>query len=130
KNGRAGTGSRQKGGSMPIPSSTLGWGEALAWFGVIVTASFLVSWVLTDVFRVGRTWYVGLLSVMTGGLTYGYLASSGTDVLGFVRTHWAWGLLGAVLSGGITALASRRIRGTPAARPRRALVRAGQLLWE
>ncbi len=42
---------------MPIPSSTFGWGEALAWFGVIVIASFLVTWVLTDVFRVGRSWY-------------------------------------------------------------------------
>src|ERR1041385_3404176 len=120
----------RRGGSMPIPSSTFGWGEALAWFGVIVIASFLVTWVLTDVLRVGRTWYVGLLSMMTGGLTYGYLASSGTDMLGFVRTHWVWGVLGAVLSGGITALGSRRMRGAPAAKPGRALERAGQFLWE
>ncbi len=25
---------------MPIPESTFGWGQALAWFGVIVIASF------------------------------------------------------------------------------------------
>jgi hypothetical protein len=115
---------------MPMPESTMAWGGALAWFGVIVIASFLVTWVLTDLFTVGRTWYVGLLAVMTGGVTYGYLAWSGTDGLGFVRTHWAWGLLGAVLSGGITALGSRRMRGAPAEGPRHGLSRTGQVLWE
>jgi hypothetical protein len=115
---------------MPIPEYTFGWGEALAWFGVIAIASFLVTWLLTDLFKVGRTWYIGLLAVMTGGLTYGYLAWSGTDALGFVRTHWAWGLLGAVLSGGITALGSRRMRGAPTEGPRHGLSRAGQVLWE
>jgi hypothetical protein len=115
---------------MPTPESTLGWGEALAWFGVVAIASFLVSWVMTDLFKVGRTWYVGLLAVMTGGLTYGYLAWSGTDALTFVRTHWAWGLLGALLSGGVTALGSRRMRGAPIEAPRHGLSRAGQVLWE
>lgn len=115
---------------MPIPESTLGWGESLAWFGVIVIASFLVTWVLTDRFEVGRTLYVGVLAVMTGSLTYGYLLWSGTDALGFLRSHWTWGLVGAVLSGGITAVGSRRMRGAPAEVPRRGLSRAVQVLWE
>jgi len=113
-----------------MPESNMAWGGALAWFGVIVIDSFLVTWVLTDVFKVGRTWYIGLLAVMTGGLTYGYLAWSGTDALGFVRIHWAWGLLGAVLSGGIIALGARRMRGAPAAGRLHGRTRARQLLWE
>jgi hypothetical protein len=115
---------------MPTPESTMTWGGALAWFGVIAVASFLITWVLTDLLRVGRTWYVGLLALMTGGLTYGYLAWSGTDAVEFLRTHWVWGLVGAVLSGGITAVGARRMRGTPAAGSLHGLGRAGQVFWE
>jgi hypothetical protein len=86
----------------------------------------------TDLEQIGGhpALYVGVLAVLTGGLTYGYLVWSGIDALEFVRIHWAWGLLGAVLSGGITAVGSRRMRGAPAEGPRRALSRAGQVLWE
>ena len=115
---------------MPTPDSTMAWGGALAWLGVILIASFLITWVLTDLFRVGRTVYIGLLALMTGALTYGYLTWSGTDVWGFVRAHWAWGLLGAFLSGGITAVAARRMRDAPAAAPVHGIGRALGVAWE
>lgn len=56
---------------------------------------------LTDLLKVRRTAYVGLLALLTGGLTYGYLAWSQTDVVGFLRYHWAWGLLAAALTIGL-----------------------------
>ena len=78
---------------MPAPASSMPWEGALAWFAVIALASFLVTFVFTDLFHVGRTWYVGLLALVTGALTWGYLAWSGTDVMGY-RMGWTSGAAG------------------------------------
>ena len=42
--------------------------DALAWLALIAVAGFLVSWVLTDLFHVGRALYVGVLAVVAAGL--------------------------------------------------------------
>lgn len=78
---------------MPPPEASMSWVGALAWFGAIAMTSFLVSWVITDVLHIGRTWYVAALTAITAGLMFGYLAWSGTDPVIFLRTHWGWGIL-------------------------------------
>jgi hypothetical protein len=113
----------------------MAWGGALIWFGVIAISAFLIAWVVTDLLKFGRTLYVGLLAVLTGGLTYGYLAWSGTDAVGFLRDHWAWGLLGAALTAGMNLelirLMLRRGRlHAPQGMSLHGPSRGAQVLWE
>lgn len=119
---------------MPT-SGSIAWGGAVAWFGAIALCSFLITWVMTDLLKVGRTVYIGLLALLTGGLTYGYLAWSNTNPTSFLFDHWAWGLLGAVVTAGINVALIRRLgrRGQrPASHGVRlhGLARAEQILWE
>ena len=81
---------------------------ALVWFGGVALAAFLVSWILTDLLEVRRTLYVGALALVTGGLTAGYLLWSGQGS-SFWTDNWAWGVLGALVTGGFLAMAVRRL---------------------
>jgi hypothetical protein len=120
---------------MPSPGIPIAWGGALAWFGAIAICSFLITWVVTDLLKVGRSVYVGLLALLTGGLTYGYLTWSKTDAVGFLLNHWAWGLLGAALTAGINLAVIRLMirRGrlhTPPGVRLQGRSRDAQVLWE
>jgi len=118
---------------MPLPESSVSWWMVFSAIGVIAAIAFLVPWFLTDVLRVPRAAYLSALMLMTGGLTFGYLAWSGTDGMAFVSRYWPWGVLGALVSGAITARAIRAAAGrrglpVPVGRSRSRL--AGALLWE
>lgn len=120
---------------MPSPASSMSWGGAVAWFAVIAVCSFLVTWVVTDLLKIKRGPYIGVLAVATGGLTYGYLAWSGTDAVGFIRDHWVWGLAGAAVTAGLNLQLIRLMvrRGTlhaPLGTRRHGMGRAVQVLWE
>lgn len=120
---------------MPSPASSTSWGGAVAWFTVIAVCSFLVTWVVTDLLKIKRCTYIGVLAVVTGVLTYGYLAWSGTDAAGFIRDHWPWGLAGAAITAGLNLQLVRLMvrRGELHARHgtrRRAVDRVVQVLWE
>jgi hypothetical protein len=120
---------------MPSPSDAMNWTGAVAWFGVIALCAFLVTWVVTDLLRIRRTPYIGVLAAVTGSLTYGYLAWSGTDAVGFVRNHWVWGLVGAVVTFGFNLGLIRLMvrRGTlhaPSGSRLHGWKRAFQVLWE
>ena len=82
--------------------------ETLVWLGEIAIASFLVSWVLTDVFDVRRAPYVGALAIVAAALTAGYLSWSDQGV-SFWTHNWAWGLVGAVVTGALLARGVSRI---------------------
>ena len=70
--------------------------------------AFLVSWVLTEILRVGRARYVGALAALTGGLTAGYVAWTGAGARFWVE-RWAWGVLGAAVAGVLLARVASRI---------------------
>jgi hypothetical protein len=94
-----------------------------------------VTWVVTDLLKINRGPYIGVLAVVTGGLTYGYLAWSGTDAAGFIRNHWVWGLAGAAVIAGLNLQIVRLMvrRGELHAPHRTRLhgaARAVQVLWE
>ena len=113
----------------------MSWGSAVAWFAVIAACSFLVTWVVTDLLKIKRGTHIGVLAVVTGGLTYGYLAWSGTDAVGFIRDHWVWGLAGAAVTAGLNLQIIRLMvrRGELHAPHRMRLHGAGravQVLWE
>jgi hypothetical protein len=92
---------------MPTAAASISWLGALGWLAAIAVASFLVAWVLTSLLGVRRTPYVLVLALLTGGLTWGYLAWSDTGLASFITNRWGWGLVGAVVSGAILATLSR-----------------------
>jgi hypothetical protein len=92
---------------MPTAAASISWLGALGWLSAIAAASFLVAWVLTTRLGLRRTPYIAVLALLTGGLTWGYLAWSGTDLGGIVTNRWAWGLVGATVAGALLAVLSR-----------------------
>ena len=118
---------------MPVPDSSISWWMTLSALGVIALVSFLVTWGLTDLVRLPRAAYLAALMIVTGALTWGYLVWSGTDAWAFISHNWAWGLLGAVLSGGIGAAAITRAAnrgGLPKPAGRSMMRMSGAILWE
>jgi hypothetical protein len=92
---------------MPTADAAISWLGALGWLTGIAGASFLVTRGLTTRLGLRRTPYILPLALLTGGLTWGYLAWSGTSLTSFATNHWGWGLLGAAVAGAILARLSR-----------------------
>lgn len=80
----------------------------LLWFVVVATVAFLVSWFVTERMRVGRTLYVGVLALVTGAVTAGYLYWSGIGI-DFWTNNWAWGIVGAAVAAILLALLLSRM---------------------
>jgi hypothetical protein len=112
---------------MPTAATSITWLGALGWLLVIAAAGFLVTWVLTTLLGMRRTPYIAALALLTGGLTFGYLSWSDTNLGSFASNHWGWGLLGAAVTGAILAALSRRQPGGP--RPQGWRL-AATLAWE
>jgi hypothetical protein len=92
---------------MPTTAASISWLGALGWLSAIAAAGFLVAWVLTSRLGVRRTPYIAALALLTGSLTFGYLAWSDTSLTSFATNRWGWGLVGAVMAGAILARLSR-----------------------
>jgi hypothetical protein len=112
---------------MPTADTSLSWPSALGWLAAIAAAGFLVTWVLTSRLGMRRTPNIAALALLTGGLTFGYLAWSNTSLTSFATNHWGWGLLGAALTGAVLARLSRHQPGGP--RPQGWRL-AATLAWE
>ena len=112
---------------MPTAATSISWLGALGWLTAIAAASFLAAWILTSLLGVRRTPYILALALLTGGLTWGYLAWSDTSLASFATTRWGWGLVGAALAGAILARLSRHQPRGP--RPQRWRL-AATLAWE
>jgi hypothetical protein len=111
------------------------WWSQLIWLLAIALASFLVTWIFTDLFHLTQAAYIGVLAVVTGALLYGYLSWSNTDWGAFLSHQWLWGLVVAIVVGPllIVSLArGRRLQAqmfAPAPKPQ-GLRLVGALLWE
>ena len=101
---------------MPTAATAITWLGALGWLTAIAAASFLAAWILTSRLGVRRTPYILVLALVTGALTWGYLAWSDTSLASFATTHWGWGLVGAAVTGALLAGLSRHQPSGP--RPR------------
>jgi hypothetical protein len=112
---------------MPTTAASISWLGALGWLSAIGAAGFLVAWGLTSRLGVRRTPYIAALALLTGGLTWGYLAWSETGLASFATNRWGWGLVGAVVAGVLLARLSRHQPRGPRSQGRR-LVAA--LAWE
>jgi hypothetical protein len=98
---------------MPTAATSISWLGALGWLTAIAAASFLVTWVLTSRLGVRRTPYIAALALLTGGLTWGYLAWSDTSLTSFATNRWGWGLAAAVVASALLARLSRHQPGGP-----------------
>lgn len=112
---------------MPTAATSISWLGALGWLAATAAASFLVAWILTNRLEVRRTPYIAALALLTGGLTWGYLAWSDTSPASFATNRWGWGLAGAAVAGAILAGLSRHQPRGP--RPQGWLLSA-TLAWE
>ena len=111
----------------------MSWWATFGALGILTVVAFLVPWILTDVLHVPRWMYLAALMLATAALTFGYLAWSGTDVVTFLTHNWAWGIVGAVLSGGMVAVAIAKAanrRGLPHPAGRSVWHMSGLLVWE
>jgi len=112
---------------MPVADPTFSWQEAVGAFAVIAVSAFLVTWVVTDVARVRRAPYIGVLAGVTAVLAVGYLATSGTAASDLLTSRWIWGILAGVVVAGIFAPGVRRLPHGPRPAPDE---RVPLLLWE
>jgi hypothetical protein len=87
---------------------TLEGATGLVWLGVLLVVGFLVTWLATDIGRVKRTPFVGLLALVTGATTAGYLWWSGAGTR-FWTHQWAWGLLGMAAASVLMLMFARRL---------------------
>jgi hypothetical protein len=99
--------------TMPVPDPSFGWHGALGAYAVIAVSAFLVTWCVTDVARVRRTAYVGILTLVSVGLGAGYVAASGTSAGDLITSYWAWGILAGVLVAAIFTPGLRRLPSGP-----------------
>jgi hypothetical protein len=112
---------------MATAAISISWLGTLGWLAAIAAASFLAAWVLTSRLGVRRTPYILALALVTGGLTWGYLAWSDTSLSSFATNHWGWGLAGAAVAGALLAVLSRHQPG--GLRPHGSRL-AATLAWE
>ncbi|MGZ8565544.1 MAG: hypothetical protein ACXWXS_00665 [Actinomycetota bacterium] len=112
---------------MPVAEQAFGWQEALAAFAVIVVVAFLVTWIVTDLLRVPRAPYIGILACAAFGLGVGYVAWSGTPASDLVTRRWGWALAAGVVA---AAAAFPLVRRLPSRPHPRGVRLGGMLLWE
>ena len=110
------------------------WSQ-LIWLLAITLASFLVTWIFTDLFHLTQTAFIGVLAVVTGALLAGYLSWSNTNWVTFLSYQWLWGLVGAIIVGLLLIVmltrGSRSQVQVFASAPRPEGLRlVGALLWE
>jgi hypothetical protein len=111
---------------MPTADPGIAWWIPLTALGVIAAASFLVSYLATDVWHVRHGPYIALLTATTALLTLGYLTLMDT-MSTFAQAKWAWGLVGAVVAGAATAVMARKM---PVVHRSHRLSLIGRLGWE
>jgi hypothetical protein len=113
---------------MPGADPSIGWGTFFVALAVILLGSFLVTYLPTDLGRMRRTPFVALLTLVTGAMTWAYLWTSGTEATGFLRHGWAWGLLGAAVTGAVTGFLARKWPAN-AGRPK-GIAALAKMTWE
>lgn len=112
---------------MPVPVSPASWTGSLLWLVAVLVAAFLVSWLAADRLTMARARYIGVLTLMTAGLSAGYVAWLGVGVVDLLMARWGWGLVAAPVIGVVLALGLRRVPVYEKLHGRRLAV---ALLWE
>ena len=112
---------------MLEPSSDVPVAGSLVWLAVLVGTAFVISWAGATRLRLGRTSYVGVLTLVTAVLTAGYLLWLGEPVGDLLGHRAGWGLLGAPVAAAFLVVGMTRL---PVVRRLRGRALARVLLWE
>jgi len=110
-----------------MSDASFGGAQATTAYLIILVASFLVTWVVTDLLHVPRTPYVAVLTLVSLGLLAGYLAWSGTSFADLVTSDWVWGIVAGLIAGLVIAPGLRRF---PAREHVHGAPLTEQFLWE
>jgi hypothetical protein len=113
--------------SLPTPEPSFTWQDGAVAYLVVLLAAFLVTWVVTDRFKVRRTPYIALLTAMVLGLGAWYLGLSGSPLAALVTSNVAWGLAAGIL---VAALVTPLLRRLPGGEVPGGIRRVGQFAWE
>ncbi len=106
---------------MPAAQASFGWQDGLIAYSIVLTAAFLVSWLLTGVMHLRRPAYIAALTAVVVVLGAWYLAWSGTTLEDSIGSDAARGLAAGLLVAAIvTPLIRRFPKGDPPTGPRRA----------
>jgi hypothetical protein len=112
---------------MPGAEPSFEWQTGIVGYLTLLVAAFLVSWLVTDVLRVRRTVYVGVLALAAIGLGTWYLASSGTTIDEVVGSNVLWGITAGLFVAAIVTPAVSRL---PKHAPPVGLKRTELMAWE
>src|SRR3954454_10602407 len=112
---------------MPGAEPSFEWQTGIVGYLTLLVAAFLVSWLVTDVLRVRRTVYVGVLALAAIGPGTWYLASSGTTIDEVVGSNVLWGITAGLFVAAIVTPAVSRL---PKHAPPVGLKRTELMAWE
>jgi hypothetical protein len=112
---------------MALADPSFSWQEALAAFAIIAMATFLVTWVLTDLLRIPREPYIPMLLFVALALGIGYLAWSGTSAADLFSSGLGWGLAAGLIAAAAALPLVRRLPAHPHPTGTRLV---GLMLWE
>jgi hypothetical protein len=112
---------------MPVVDTPFAWFEVLFEFAVLALAAFLVTWLITDVLDIGRSWYIAILTLMVLGLSVAYLGWADLSAADLVTSNAGWGALAGVIAAAVVFPLVRKLPSSPHAHGGRLGV---QLLWE
>ena len=88
------------------------WGDGLLTLGGLLVIGFLVSWIATDIGRVRRAPYIGVLAVATAAAAAFTVWATDVSVQSFLGHNWQEGLAAGLISGVVVALAIRKFPAT------------------
>ena len=97
---------------MPVPVSPAPWAGSLLWLIALAAVAFLVAWLPGNRTPIGRTAYIGVLTVVTAAFTAGYVAWLGVGLTDLVTARWGWGLAAAPVAGAFLVFGMRRLPGS------------------
>ena len=91
-----------------LERADIAWWAELVWVGAAAILGFAVSAVFAGWLEVSRSWFVLAYAALTAPLFAGYVRWSGIDIVGLVRRHLSWGLLGGAFIGAFVIFSVQR----------------------
>jgi hypothetical protein len=95
--------------AMLNPAVDMAWVEAAVILALLVGAGFVASWLATDVLRMSRALYVGVLATVTIGATAATAWGADVSVWRLASHHWQAGVLGGMVTGLVVGAAIRKL---------------------
>lgn len=112
---------------MPTAAPSFGWQAAVIGYLTVLIAAFLVTFVVTDLLRLRRSVYVGVLTLTVIALGWWYIAFSGTTIADAAASNVVWGIAAGLV---IAAIVTPMVRRLPSHEPATGRDRPGVIAWE